>query len=61
MWDQTQVVNLLSAISSKIDALSSKLDLLAAAQAQSYQLLTLLTASFVLAAFIFILSRWFKK
>lgn len=61
MWDQTQVVNLLSAISSKIDSLSSKLDLLAAAQAQSYQLLTLLTASFVLAAFIFILSRWFKK
>lgn len=61
MWDQTQVVNLLSAISSKIDILSSKLDLLAAAQAQSYQLLTLLTASFVLAAFIFILSRWFKK
>ena len=61
MWDQTQVVNLLSAISSKIDSLSSKLDLFAAAQAQSYQLLTLLTASFVLAAFIFILSRWFKK
>lgn len=54
MYDNYQVVQLLSSI-------SEKLDTLIAAQTVSGTLLTLLAVSGVLAAMTYVIGRWFKK
>ena len=54
MYDQYQVIQLLTSI-------SDKLDTLIAAQTVSGTLLTLLAVSVVLAAMTYVIGRWFKK
>ncbi len=54
MYDNYQVVQLLTSI-------SEKLDTLIAAQTVSGTLLTLLAVSCVLAAMTYVIGRWFKK
>ena len=54
MYDNYQVVQLLTSI-------SEKLDTLIAAQTVSGTLLTLLVVSGVLAAMTYVIGRWFKK
>jgi len=54
MYDQYQVIQLLTSI-------SDKLDTLIATQTVSGSLLTLLAVSGVLAAMTYVIGRWFKK
>lgn len=54
MYDNYQVVQLLTSI-------SQKLDTLIAAQTVSGTLLTLLAVSGALAAMTYVIGRWFKK
>lgn len=54
MYDNYEVVQLLTSISRKLDTLIS-------AQTVSGTLLTLLAVSVVLAAMTYVIGRWFKK